>query len=80
MAIGRGGQNVRLAVKLTSWKIDIVGSESGVVPTETTGEATPELAVGDVPPGEAVEPEVAAAAEVIPEPPVDVPSETTPTE
>ncbi len=26
LAIGRGGQNVRLAVKLTGWKIDIAGS------------------------------------------------------
>ncbi len=26
LAIGRGGQNVRLAVKLTGWKIDIVGA------------------------------------------------------
>lgn len=27
LAIGKGGQNVRLAAKLTGWKIDIVGSE-----------------------------------------------------
>lgn len=27
LAIGRGGQNVRLAAKLTGWKIDIVSSE-----------------------------------------------------
>ncbi len=31
LAIGRGGQNVRLAVKLTGWKIDIVGSVTGEV-------------------------------------------------
>lgn len=29
LAIGRGGQNVRLAAKLTGWKIDIKGSEIG---------------------------------------------------
>jgi len=29
LAIGRGGQNVRLAAKLTTWKIDIVSSETG---------------------------------------------------
>lgn len=29
LAIGRGGQNVRLAAKLTGWKIDIKGSETG---------------------------------------------------
>lgn len=27
LAIGKGGQNVRLAAKLTGWKIDIVGAE-----------------------------------------------------
>lgn len=46
LAIGRGGQNVRLAVKLTSWKIDIVGSESGIVPAAAAGDApTAELEV-----------------------------------
>ncbi len=34
LAIGRGGQNVRLAVKLTGWKIDIIGSLSGQVAVE----------------------------------------------
>jgi N utilization substance protein A len=28
LAIGKGGQNVRLAAKLTGWKIDIKGSEA----------------------------------------------------
>jgi len=32
LAIGRGGQNVRLAAKLTGWKLDIVG-----LPSEPTG-------------------------------------------
>lgn len=56
LAIGRGGQNVRLAAKLTGWKLDIVGLPGEVVaeataegkvvveettPTETT--ATPDL-------------------------------------
>ena len=31
LAIGRNGQNVRLAVKLTGYKIDIIGSVSGPV-------------------------------------------------
>lgn len=30
LAIGKGGQNVRLAAKLTGWKIDIVGAEEEV--------------------------------------------------
>lgn len=29
LAIGKGGQNVRLAAKLTGWKIDIEGTEDG---------------------------------------------------
>jgi len=29
LAIGRGGQNVRLAAKLTGWKIDIVSAATG---------------------------------------------------
>ncbi|MFA5997234.1 MAG: transcription termination factor NusA [Candidatus Paceibacterota bacterium] len=37
LAIGRGGQNVRLAAKLTGWKLDIVG-----VPGEVIAEATTE--------------------------------------
>jgi N utilization substance protein A len=31
LAIGKGGQNVRLAAKLTGWKIDIKGSEAEAV-------------------------------------------------
>lgn len=40
LAIGRGGQNVRLAAKLTNWKLDIVGNDD-----ETTAEGTAEGAV-----------------------------------
>ena len=37
LAIGKGGQNVRLAAKLTGWKIDIKGSEAEVTEeTEST--------------------------------------------
>lgn len=31
LAIGRGGQNVRLAAKLTGWKIDIAGEEGELI-------------------------------------------------
>lgn len=34
LAIGKGGQNVRLAAKLTGWKIDIKGSEAELAATE----------------------------------------------
>jgi len=37
LAIGKGGQNVRLAAKLTGWKIDIQGSE-GII-AESDGES-----------------------------------------
>lgn len=42
LAIGRGGQNVRLAVKLTGWKIDIIGGASGEV-QKVEDEATDEV-------------------------------------
>ncbi len=36
LAIGRGGQNVRLAAKLTGWKIDIVSAQTGEAVAEAT--------------------------------------------
>lgn len=44
LAIGRAGQNVRLASRLTGWKIDIMSDGAVVDPeaTEPTDEATPE--------------------------------------
>ncbi len=41
LAIGKSGQNVRLAAKLTGWKIDLVG-DSGATPTSAEG-AVPEV-------------------------------------
>ncbi len=40
LAIGRGGQNVRLAAKLTGWKLDIVGGAGEVVALAGQSEAT----------------------------------------
>lgn len=40
LAIGRGGQNVRLASKLTGWKLDIV-SDAGKVAAEEADEEAP---------------------------------------
>ncbi|MBI4036449.1 transcription termination/antitermination protein NusA [Candidatus Daviesbacteria bacterium] len=45
LAIGKGGQNVRLAAKLTGWKIDIEGLEE-----EGTGEQKEEPQAGTQPP------------------------------
>ena len=42
LAIGRGGQNVRLAAKLTGWKIDIK-SVGGVELAQASAEETPEV-------------------------------------
>jgi len=39
LAIGKGGQNVRLAAKLTGWKIDIIAVEGEYVETEGDAEA-----------------------------------------
>jgi N utilization substance protein A len=40
LAIGRGGQNVRLAAKLTGWKIDIKGAEADKTSAEEILEET----------------------------------------
>lgn len=73
LAIGRGGQNVRLASKLTGWSIDIVkfGDEAEEVATATPSETddTDEII------SQASE-DQAIAAEV--EPIIDSPAETTP--
>ena len=44
LAIGRGGQNVRLAAKLTGWKIDIVSAQTGeeLAEAEADGETSVE--------------------------------------
>ncbi len=38
LAIGKGGQNVRLAAKLTGWKIDIISVEGEYVEADESGE------------------------------------------
>jgi N utilization substance protein A len=75
LAIGRDGQNVRLAAKLTGWKIDIrgkntpqpvvSGGESGVGETVTTVASTPEAVVAETVPGDVAN---KAAQELSPEP------------
>ncbi len=44
LAIGKGGQNVRLAAKLTGWKIDIIGAEEPKVEGEAGEKETKEEA------------------------------------
>jgi N utilization substance protein A len=43
LAIGRGGQNVRLAAKLTGWKIDIVSAKTGEELAEADADGVVEL-------------------------------------
>lgn len=63
LAIGKGGQNVRLAIKLTGWRIDIEGKESGLV--ESPEEFAEELArqEAEEKAAEAQEPQEAEASE-----------------
>ena len=51
LAIGRGGQNVRLAAKLTGWNIDIVSAKGNEI-AESDGESV-EIASADEDPAEA---------------------------
>ncbi len=49
LAIGKGGQNVRLAAKITEWKINIIEEEGGeVVPAEGEEEKAEEAPVEEV--------------------------------
>ncbi|MCK9357676.1 MAG: transcription termination factor NusA [Dehalococcoidia bacterium] len=72
LAIGRGGQNARLAAKLTGWRIDIkstsaVEAELGepvVMEVTSIPELQPEEAVAEAPAAQ----ETAGAVEVAPEP------------
>jgi transcription termination/antitermination protein NusA len=47
LAIGRGGQNVRLAAKLTGWKIDIVSAQNGEQLAEATADGEVDLDSSD---------------------------------
>lgn len=61
LAIGKAGQNVRLAAKLTGWKIDLVG-DSGAVPTSAEGGAKDETAENADQTGSGAEPATAETA------------------
>ncbi len=63
LAIGRGGQNVRLAAKLTGWNIDIV-STGGTEVAESTGE-TVTVRLSEEDPAEAIGAMPTESAEVV---------------
>jgi N utilization substance protein A len=48
LAIGKGGQNVRLAAKLTGWKIDIKGSEAEAATEDDTLEGENFVSLSDL--------------------------------
>jgi len=77
LAIGRGGQNVRLAAKLTGWNIDIV-SAGGTEIAESNGEsvaiASGEASLGDT---DMVE-DLAATAGVMPTESIEIIENATP--
>ncbi len=63
LAIGRGGQNVRLAAKLTGWNIDIVSAGGAEVAEAAPSETDPAVEAG-LSPTESTEIITEAAAEV----------------
>ncbi len=75
LAIGRGGQNVRLAAKLTGWSIDIasIGGESVA---ETDGDAVEVAPKEEVPVEEEAEPVTEEAAPTETETTEETPEET----
>ena len=65
LAIGRGGQNVRLAAKLTGWNIDILST--GGPKEEAVAEAKPDETAGDSVAGEAGAAPTEMPSEIAPE-------------
>lgn len=82
LAIGRGGQNVRLAAKLTGWKIDIISSgklaEGGTLAPEASATPEGEAVAAAAAPTAAATPAADATASVSPAaPPGDAATEST---
>ncbi|MCI0888284.1 MAG: transcription termination/antitermination protein NusA [Chloroflexi bacterium] len=87
LAIGREGQNARLAAKLTGWKVDIKSSteveiermkrqiEGDVAERETAAEPATAEAAAETATAEAVAEPAAAEAPATPEAPAEAPSE-----
>lgn len=74
LAIGKSGQNVRLAAKLTGWKIDLIG-DSGATPTST--EDGMSVVEGETEKGATVTEEAPAAETPATEPVVEPTEEST---
>lgn len=65
LAIGKRGQNVRLAAKLTGWKIDVMGGDTPVAETAAEAVAEPVVAEEVAPEVVSEESEPAVAAETV---------------
>lgn len=74
LAIGRGGQNVRLAAKLTGWKLDIVGLPGEVVAESAESKSADLTARPQTPDAEGLK--VAMDAATAPEASVETPAPT----
>jgi N utilization substance protein A len=61
LAIGKRGQNVRLAAKLTGWKIDVMGGEKPAEAKEETTETAEEAPKAEAPAEAVAEPAVEEA-------------------
>lgn len=72
LAIGKGGQNVRLAAKLTGWKIDIHSAQGDNIATADEEGA---VTVEEAPETHVETEEVVAVAEEVPEPEPDASTE-----
>ena len=72
LAIGKGGQNVRLAAKLTGWKIDIVSGGEMIAEADEAGVLTLESSVTD----ETITEEVAEVIEALNITEADAPKNT----
>jgi N utilization substance protein A len=70
LAIGKGGQNVRLAARLTAWKINISGTEDAQKSEETSEGVAPDEEASEESVEAPVE-EVVAAEEVVEEAPAE---------
>lgn len=72
LAIGKGGQNVRLAAKLTGWKIDIVSGGEMIAEADEAGVLTIENGITD----ETISEEVSEVLEALNVPEAEAPKNT----
>jgi N utilization substance protein A len=77
LAIGREGQNARLAAKLTGWRIDIRSDQARPADGAPARPAAPKSVAAETVPAPAAEPVAAVAAEPAPEPVAAVAAEPT---